>query len=69
MLNDARAPITSLLVDDIHKRYQLQRSEMYLNKQFMDIFGRGDPKITKLIREWWDEYKSFTVNHSGMYHT
>jgi hypothetical protein len=33
----------------------------------LDTFRRENPKMTELIREWWDEYKSFTIKDSRIY--
>jgi len=68
MLNEAGALITSLLPNAIHKRYQMQKYEVNLKKHFLDTFKRENPKMNKLIREWCDEYKSFTIKDSIIYH-
>jgi hypothetical protein len=60
MVNEYESPIASLKPDEIHARYHLQNFDAYLNKQLLDTFGEEHPNLAELVKEWWNEDRSFT---------
>jgi hypothetical protein len=67
ILNEEGNPISLLHLDYIHRMYQFQNLDTYLNKHFLDAFSKENPSLVDINEEWWNEDMSFTTKDNRVY--